>query len=306
MSTNHQKRKEKRLAEISKWQKENPDKVGGGRKRQDSNRESRSSRFSRGSNRESRSSRFSRGSRDYNSKQTVSADCEDCGKKCELPFKPRGIKPVYCRECFRNHETKKHDRSNRRYNTRDNDGVEKTDKFRRKRLGERNDEPWREGNYKKNHSKIKFARNPSQFRKKQKEFNEKINGKNSPKIITYKEKFQNEREEFIKEKSQSPEFREWKKKFTQKVELEVLTEYSKRVSNSDIPCCACCGENSHIEFLTVNHIKGRDEMSAEEKALSGIKVYHWLSLHQFPDGYQVLCRNCDSAKTMLGKCPHQK
>ena len=29
------------------------------------------------------------------------AICDKCGAQCELPFKPRGGKPVYCRDCFR-------------------------------------------------------------------------------------------------------------------------------------------------------------------------------------------------------------
>ena len=29
------------------------------------------------------------------------ATCDKCGKTCELPFKPRGGKPVYCSSCFR-------------------------------------------------------------------------------------------------------------------------------------------------------------------------------------------------------------
>jgi len=28
------------------------------------------------------------------------AICAKCGKQCEVPFKPTGDKPVYCRECF--------------------------------------------------------------------------------------------------------------------------------------------------------------------------------------------------------------
>ena len=28
------------------------------------------------------------------------ATCSDCGKDCEVPFKPSGDKPVRCRECF--------------------------------------------------------------------------------------------------------------------------------------------------------------------------------------------------------------
>jgi len=32
------------------------------------------------------------------------AICDKCGKKCEVPFKPRGSKPVYCSDCFRKGE----------------------------------------------------------------------------------------------------------------------------------------------------------------------------------------------------------
>lgn len=28
------------------------------------------------------------------------ATCSDCGKSCEVPFRPSGEKPVYCNECF--------------------------------------------------------------------------------------------------------------------------------------------------------------------------------------------------------------
>jgi len=28
------------------------------------------------------------------------ATCAKCGKQCEVPFKPTGNKPVYCRDCF--------------------------------------------------------------------------------------------------------------------------------------------------------------------------------------------------------------
>lgn len=28
--------------------------------------------------------------------------CDDCGNKCEVPFKPTGSKPIYCSDCFSN------------------------------------------------------------------------------------------------------------------------------------------------------------------------------------------------------------
>jgi len=27
--------------------------------------------------------------------------CDKCGERCEVPFKPTGDKPVYCRNCFK-------------------------------------------------------------------------------------------------------------------------------------------------------------------------------------------------------------
>lgn len=34
------------------------------------------------------------------------ATCADCGQECEVPFKPRGDRPVYCRQCFPKHRTR--------------------------------------------------------------------------------------------------------------------------------------------------------------------------------------------------------
>jgi CxxC-x17-CxxC domain-containing protein len=31
------------------------------------------------------------------------AKCSDCGKDCEVPFKPTEGRPVYCRDCFQKH-----------------------------------------------------------------------------------------------------------------------------------------------------------------------------------------------------------
>lgn len=29
------------------------------------------------------------------------ATCSNCGKTCEVPFRPNGSKPVYCNDCFK-------------------------------------------------------------------------------------------------------------------------------------------------------------------------------------------------------------
>ncbi len=34
-------------------------------------------------------------------RQIFSATCAQCGQATEVPFQPRGDKPVYCNDCFR-------------------------------------------------------------------------------------------------------------------------------------------------------------------------------------------------------------
>lgn len=34
-------------------------------------------------------------------RQMFSATCTECGKTTEVPFQPRGDKPVYCSDCYR-------------------------------------------------------------------------------------------------------------------------------------------------------------------------------------------------------------
>lgn len=49
---------------------------------------------------------FSRpsGGRPAFDKQMHPAVCDECGTNCEVPFKPTGGKPIYCRDCFRKME----------------------------------------------------------------------------------------------------------------------------------------------------------------------------------------------------------
>ena len=45
----------------------------------------------------SRGAKYDHRSRERNFTQAV---CSECGKECELPFRPTGDRPVYCRDCF--------------------------------------------------------------------------------------------------------------------------------------------------------------------------------------------------------------
>ncbi len=42
--------------------------------------------------------------RDFGPREMHKAICSDCGKECEVPFKPAEGKPVYCRDCYQKHK----------------------------------------------------------------------------------------------------------------------------------------------------------------------------------------------------------
>ena len=45
-----------------------------------------------------------RGGYDRGPREMHKAVCADCKKECEVPFKPREDRPVYCKECFSKHK----------------------------------------------------------------------------------------------------------------------------------------------------------------------------------------------------------
>jgi CxxC-x17-CxxC domain-containing protein len=43
------------------------------------------------------------GPRDSGPREMTKVICSDCGKECEVPFKPTEGRPVYCRDCLPKH-----------------------------------------------------------------------------------------------------------------------------------------------------------------------------------------------------------
>lgn len=79
--------------------------------------------------------------------------------------------------------------------------------------------------------------------------------------------------------------------------FQVLRHYS-----CGDPKCSCCGETSY-EFLGIDHIKGGGRKHTSE--IGSGKLYNWLVKHGFPEGFRVLCHNCNQAIGLYGYCPHQ-
>jgi hypothetical protein len=66
----------------------------------------------------------------------------------------------------------------------------------------------------------------------------------------------------------------------------------------------CCGESTY-EFLGIDHIEGGGTQHRKELTAAGTTLYLWLRKEGYPEGFQVLCHNCNLAKGFYGLCPHQ-
>lgn len=114
-------------------------------------------------------------------------------------------------------------------------------------------------------------------------------------------------------KKRADQIREWRlknperfhatqKRAYDKMRQEVLEHYS----NGDVKCI-CCGERKAI-FLQIDHIAGngsdhRREIKAKGQTLGGNSFVYWLKKNGFPEGFQILCANCNYAKRQKPECP---
>lgn len=69
--------------------------------------------------------------------------------------------------------------------------------------------------------------------------------------------------------------------------------------------CSCCDENEPC-FLAIDHIDGNGNQHRKDIGKAGSGFYKWLIVNDFPEGFQVLCHNCNMGKHLNGgKCPHK-
>ncbi len=82
---------------------------------------------------------------------------------------------------------------------------------------------------------------------------------------------------------------------------EVMAAYG-----GEHPACKCCGEDID-QFLAIDHLDGggnAHRRSIYGTATAGDRFYRWLRDNGFPPGFQILCHNCNFAKSAYGVCPH--
>jgi hypothetical protein len=84
-----------------------------------------------------------------------------------------------------------------------------------------------------------------------------------------------------------------------KVKLQTFEIYGGAV-------CACCSE-TELVFLTLDHINNNGAAERRDTNKVGRHFYRWLKDQGYPPGYQVLCFNCNSGRSLnRGICPHQE
>jgi len=87
-----------------------------------------------------------------------------------------------------------------------------------------------------------------------------------------------------------------RRKYNQNRKHIVLQHYS-----NGKPKCACCGEREPM-FLTIDHIGcGRGNPAPRKNGAS----WNEALVKGLPEGYQVLCMNCNWSRGIHGICPHQ-
>lgn len=87
--------------------------------------------------------------------------------------------------------------------------------------------------------------------------------------------------------------------------------YTEKLKQTKLHC-ACCDE-SHEEFLTLDHVKNNGaehkrtiaKMGQHKNSHHYVSLYYYLLVYGFDaSDYQILCYNCNSSLGNRGYCPH--
>jgi hypothetical protein len=78
---------------------------------------------------------------------------------------------------------------------------------------------------------------------------------------------------------------------TRRKRLKAISHYGGK--------CVCCGE-SNWAFLEFDHINNDGSIHRKNAKINA----EWIIANGYPDYLQLLCANCNKAKGLYGRCPH--
>lgn len=95
--------------------------------------------------------------------------------------------------------------------------------------------------------------------------------------------------------------RQYGRNGTLRLRRDVFTAYGGK--------CECCGIDEEM-FLTIDHIDGNGNQHRKEvlgsHLMAGTHFYRWLRQNGYPEGFRVLCFNCNMGRHRNGGiCPHK-
>ncbi len=127
--------------------------------------------------------------------------------------------------------------------------------------------------------------NPKWTKEYQKEYSKQYRNKNKEKAIINNREWRHKNAEHVALK---------KREERAKLKETVLSHYSNQTM-----CCLNCGFND-IRALQLDHInndgaKERKELFGD-RTKAGTTFYRWIRQQNFPEGYSVLCANCNIIK----------
>ena len=102
---------------------------------------------------------------------------------------------------------------------------------------------------------------------------------------------------YTKNTNFNPKRFEYGATYRRKLKLAALDAYGGRQ-------CKCCAE-SIIDMLTIDHIENGGAKHRQAIGKPGNAFYKWLKANDYPEGFQILCWNCNWGKRMYGVCPHE-
>ena len=142
---------------------------------------------------------------------------------------------------------------------------------------------------------LKLSRDKPEYKAKRKLLRDKPENKLKRKLRDQTPEYKANRKVY-EDRRYGTKRKAYHKKLNESLKFEVHSFYSKLHSNSDVPCCRCCGENFVLDFLSIDHIDGRRHLPKNEAKLSADALVMFLKRNNFPEGYQILCFNCNISK----------
>lgn len=148
------------------------------------------------------------------------------------------------------------------------------------------------------HEKARYSANPEAARIRYKAWRERHPLERKPPRPCLQtenpEEYSRRRRALARQRRAVPAVKAKERAYAQRVRLEILTHYS-----GGTPRCACCSE-CLLEFLAIDHIYG----GGREHRRQVKHFYSWLRRNNYPEGFRVLCHNCNFALGKYGYCPH--